>query len=273
MLRFAHLTDTHILRSYSGSSLKEIIPRIIHPEHKLKACLRAVRGEGVDFVIVTGDLVHEGDSDDYRHLRDLFEKELPDVPVLLALGNHDNKEGFFRGYLGKRVQDAYYYHTTVKGVRIIALDSAVPGKESGALSSVQLTWLAQVLSQPAKCGSILMLHHPIAWKEQRMSMPAPEGLLALLQGSDVRAVFCGHTHHNSCQMLGRIPLYAADSAAFGGVFWSDSMSFADTSGYSMVTLTEDSLYVHHERVWPPVTKRVDFNLCHRLPASSIAINA
>ncbi|MFA9379704.1 MAG: metallophosphoesterase [Acetanaerobacterium sp.] len=262
MLRFAHLTDTHILRSYSASSLKEIIPRIIRPENKLKACLKSIRGEAVDFVMVTGDLAHEGDREDYRYLRAMFDKELPGVPVVAALGNHDRKDAFFRGYLGERARDAYYFQTNIQGLRVIVLDSSVAGQEEGELSQQQIDWFADVLRQPAERGSVLMLHHPIAWLEEKMSMQAPQGLIELLDHSDVRAVFCGHTHHNSCFMLGKVPQYAADSTAFGGVFWSEKVSFADTSGYSLASLSDNTLYVHHERVWPPVTQRVDFDLCH-----------
>ncbi|WP_246271743.1 hypothetical protein [Amycolatopsis acididurans] len=48
----------------------------------------------------------------------------------------------------------------IGGLRIIALDSSVPGHGHGELSGGQLDWLARELATPAPDGTILAPHHP-----------------------------------------------------------------------------------------------------------------
>ena len=48
----------------------------------------------------------------------------------------------------------------VAGLRIVALDTSVPGYHHGELSDEQLAWLADVLATPAPHGTLLALHHP-----------------------------------------------------------------------------------------------------------------
>ena len=48
----------------------------------------------------------------------------------------------------------------VAGLRIVSLDTSVPGWHHGELTDDQLAWLRDVLATPAEHGTILALHHP-----------------------------------------------------------------------------------------------------------------
>ena len=48
----------------------------------------------------------------------------------------------------------------VDGLRIVSLDTSVPGYHHGEISDAQYEWLASVLAKPAPHGTLLAMHHP-----------------------------------------------------------------------------------------------------------------
>lgn len=257
-IKFAHLTDTHILCDYTDCFLWDVFSRITDPNEKLVACLENIRRENTDFVIITGDLVHGGTRKDYGHFKALLEKHLPGVPVLAALGNHDRKEEFYRGYLDRDKSGAYYYQQTVGGLRVVALDSSVDGKDRGAISSEQIEWLKDVLKTPAPRGTILIFHHPVVWSDPIFSMEAPEFGEAV-KNTDVIGIFCGHTHYNNTFEFEGIPQIVGDSTAFAGIFNMDTNAFMDKAAYNLCVADNGKISVHNELVYPEITGRLDLN--------------
>ncbi len=91
----------------------------------------------------------------------------------------------------------------VDGLRVITLDSLVPGDVAGRLSHLQLAWLREELTLPAPAGSIVVLHHPpisLSPQQAAAGLQDPAALASALQGSDVHLVLCGHFH---AQLSGR----------------------------------------------------------------------
>lgn len=101
-LRFAHLSDTHILREYKGSLIETLTGVDNNPTETLKKILQAITQDekALDFILISGDLVHEGTVEDYVFLNKLLEEHITDIPYYLALGNHDVTEAYWEG-LGK----------------------------------------------------------------------------------------------------------------------------------------------------------------------------
>src|SRR4051812_2821532 len=82
-----------------------------------------------DMVLITGDLVDEGDPAEYAALRPLLAPL--ELPYRLIPGNHDSRSAFRRafadhGYLPPGDGPTHY---TIEDypVRVIALDTTVPG--------------------------------------------------------------------------------------------------------------------------------------------------
>lgn len=98
----------------------------------------------------------------------------------------------------------------VRGLRIIHLDSSVPGAGHGHLDAAQLSWLAEVLADPAPHGSVLVVHHPpTPTSSELMGLVAlrnPADLARALRGSDVRIILSGHMHASGTSMLAGIPV-------------------------------------------------------------------
>ena len=135
-------------------------------------------------------------------------------------GNHDERRALALGLNGADTDEPQDAVTMVRGLRIISLDSALPGFHHGGFSDTQYDWLSTQLAQPAEHGTILVMHHPpIRYRSPMMQLldfeDAPR-LRAALEGTDVRAILSGHLHVTSFGTLGTIPVFVA-----GGVSYVD----------------------------------------------------
>lgn len=78
--RIGHISDTHISRQYYREHIKS-----------LKLLLREMLREGVDHIVVSGDIVSTADEDDYYLAREIFAsaKLLSAEKLTVVPGNHD----------------------------------------------------------------------------------------------------------------------------------------------------------------------------------------
>ena len=93
------------------------------------------------------------------------------------------------------------YAVDVGALRIIALDSMVPGQSAGTLCDARLAWLATQLDAAQGKPTVVALHHPpFACGIGHMDEPAARsrrgGKLAALiaRYPNVERVICGHVH-------------------------------------------------------------------------------
>jgi len=102
-----------------------------------------------DVVLATGDLVDSGSREEYLHLRRLL-APLP-MPVYLLPGNHDDRRNLTEVFADHTylAQGGAFLHYVVEDhpLRIVALDTLVPGQTGGLLCEDRLTWLNTRLSE------------------------------------------------------------------------------------------------------------------------------
>jgi 3',5'-cyclic-AMP phosphodiesterase len=142
--------------------------------------------------------------------------------VLRQPGNHDDRAAFRRHLLraGAGQDDVRPVNQTYwrGGLRVIALDSTVPGEAGGALDDATLAYLRAELTVPAPDGTILALHHPPVASPiepaAAIALRDPGQLGAAIAGSDVRIVLCGHYHHEALGMLGATPVWVGPAVAY-----------------------------------------------------------
>ena len=113
-----------------------------------------------DIVLATGDLVDGGKPEEYALLRRLLAPLA--MPVYLIPGNHDARDAMREVF----ADHAYLPRTgflqyTIEDlpVRLIALDTLVPGKGHGELCAERLDWLEARLGESDR-PTILFMHHP-----------------------------------------------------------------------------------------------------------------
>jgi 3',5'-cyclic AMP phosphodiesterase CpdA len=135
------------------------------------------------------------------------------------MGNHDDRAELRRLLLDEVPSMAPLDHVrTVDGLRIITLDTSVPGHHHGEIRASQLDWLAGELATPAPDGTILALHHPPIPSVLDMAVTvelrdqAPLG--RVLKGSDVRAILAGHLHYSTNATFVGIPVSVASATCY-----------------------------------------------------------
>lgn len=115
-----------------------------------------------DLVLATGDLVNEGQPDEYRILAEIL--AWLEIPIYLMPGNHDDRDNLRaafpeHGYLGGTGAFINYVIED-HPLRIIALDTTIPGEVGGEVCPARLTWLSARLSEASVQPTLVAMHHP-----------------------------------------------------------------------------------------------------------------
>jgi 3',5'-cyclic AMP phosphodiesterase CpdA len=154
-----------------------------------------------DVVLATGDLVDLGRPFDYRSLRDLLDRI--EIPVYIIPGNHDDRDNLRstfadRGYLPA---NGDFLHYTVERfpLRLIGLDTVIPGEVSGGVCAERLSWLGARLAEQPDRETVLFMHHPpFATGIRLLDAPPFEGAslfeALIARHRQVRQIVCGHVH-------------------------------------------------------------------------------
>ena len=154
-----------------------------------------------DVVLVTGDLAHDGRAEEYEILLDQLAR-LPQR-VFVVPGNHDRRETLRAGlgdFLPVRLPlSTITYAIDDFPVRIMMLDSVVPGEGYGELDPQTLAWLDGCLAERPGKPTIVALHHPPFHcgieHMDLISLRGPERFAEVIQRHpQVERVICGHHH-------------------------------------------------------------------------------
>ncbi|MEO7123697.1 MAG: phosphodiesterase [Lacisediminihabitans sp.] len=212
-----HLSDTHLL---AGN--RQLYDSLDSEKHlrQLFAELES-SGSRPEAIIFTGDLADKGEPDAYRKLRSIVEPAAARLgaQVIWVMGNHDNRQAF-RSTLFSELPTANPVDRSydVNGLRVITLDTSVPGEHHGEVTDAQLDWLAEELSTPAPHGSILAMHHPplpsVLDLAVAVELRDQTGLAEVLEGSDVRSIIAGHLHYSSMGTFAGIPVSVASATCY-----------------------------------------------------------
>ena len=174
-----------------------------------------------DMVILTGDLANAGEPDCYRDLAELMDQaaQLLGGRVVYVPGNHDDRSAFRRYLLGQAATSSPINQTHwIGGLRVVSLDSVVPGQEFGELHDETASFLRDELATPAPDGTVLALHHPPIPSPVRpmagIMLRKTEVLAEIIDGSDVRLIISGHNHHEELGVLGSVPVWVSPSTAY-----------------------------------------------------------
>ena len=178
----------------------------------------AAAGCSPDVLVLSGDVANQGEAAAYVRLRPVIDAALQrfGARLLVAPGNHDDVARLREHLLG-RPPDRGPLDELVRvgGLRVIGMDSSVPGEVHGELDDTQLEALAGELAEPAADGTVLVVHHPPIWSTTPMSelvaLREPQRLAAVLRGSDVRLVLSGHTHRVSAGTVAGVPVWVSPS--------------------------------------------------------------
>jgi 3',5'-cyclic-AMP phosphodiesterase len=212
-----HLSDTHLIAADadlygdvdSAARLAELVTEIEDS------------GATPEAIIVTGDVADKGEPGAYAKVRRIIEPaaERLGAQVIWAMGNHDERGAFRQELFGLHPTDRpvdFVYD--VNGLRVITLDTSVPGEHYGAITPEQLDWLAEELSTAAPHGTILALHHPPVASVQDLAVLVElrdqHALAEVVEGSDIITIIGGHLHYSTTSTFAGIPVSVASATCY-----------------------------------------------------------
>ena len=214
----AHVSDPHLLAErplYDAVDTHENLRRAMSRLGRLEVPPQAV--------VFTGDLADRAEPKAYTQLREIVEPAaaLLGAQVVWVMGNHDEREHYARELFGEEVldeatQDRVHH---VDGLRIIALDTSVPGYHHGELSPDQLSWLREQLREAAPHGTLVAQHHPpipvpMTRAAELIELHDQHLLAEVIEGTDVRGVIGGHFHFSSYSTFAGVPVSVASATCY-----------------------------------------------------------
>ncbi|WP_024794829.1 phosphodiesterase [Tomitella biformata] len=211
-----HLSDTHLVAD-------GLLYGQLDADDRLRQIFAELTASRIrpDALVFTGDLADQGEPEAYARLRAMVDPVAAELgaQVLWAMGNHDDRAHFRSSLLGEEPSTGPVDRAhTIDGLRVLTLDTSVPGHHHGELDDGQLDWLAAQLATAAPHGTILAMHHPPVPCVQDLAvlveLRAQERLAQVLRGSDVRAILAGHLHFSTTAMFAGIPVSVAAATCY-----------------------------------------------------------
>lgn len=215
----AQLSDLHIRPR--GATSNRVIESNSLAERALRALARL--RPAADVVIVTGDLADCGLPEEYELLKGLLARHLPQG-VHVIPGNHDVREAMVAALRCPRAETGFVdYVVDLAPVRLVMLDTLVPGASHGALRAEQLRWLDEALADAPAAPTMIALHHPpFATGIAHMDAIAIENPGAFAEivrrHPQVERIVCGHCHRQIVARVGGATATIAPSTGAAVVF-------------------------------------------------------
>ncbi|WP_336645259.1 metallophosphoesterase [Microbacterium sp. USHLN186] len=212
-----HVSDPHLLADGAALGGRYDV------DATLAQTLDAIRATDCDpvAVVITGDLADLGEPDAYRRLRAAVEPlgEELGCPIVWVAGNHDERSALREHLLDLAPTQAPVTGVwNLDGLRLIALDTSVPGWHHGDLDRAQLDWLRGELVSPAPHGTLLAMHHPPLPSHiplfDILELRHQDELAEVLRGTDVRGILAGHLHYSAHGLFAGIPVSVASATCY-----------------------------------------------------------
>jgi Icc protein len=250
----AQVSDLHL-----GAAWEDVEPGV-EPLPRLERVLDAILAlpNEVDAVLVSGDVTDDASEESYALARRALERL--GVPVHVLPGNHDDRRRMREAFdLSGAGEEPINYSVEVGELRLVVLDSIVPGQDPGALERERLDWLDAELARDPSTPTILAMHQaPLAtgiaeWDQ--INWDDSEGVrreLGLVVGRhpQLRAIVAGHLHRIAASSLAGCPVLSAPSTYAQAVpdFESEEVEMAGQPGYALHVLRGGELASQVESV-------------------------
>ena len=193
----AQLTDPHVKRG------RRMAYRRVDTASMFEAAVDHVNRltPRADAAIVTGDLTDTGTLEEYGEVRPILERL--ECPHFVIPGNHDNartmREAFHDHDYMPETGDFLNYAIETYPLRLIGLDSTMPGKPGGLMCAERLEWLDTCLGARPEAPTLIFMHHPpfltgIGHMDVQNLENAGDFVRLLSGHKQVRHVACGHVH-------------------------------------------------------------------------------
>ncbi len=243
------LSDLHIGADWGGRD----------PDARLAAAVESVRAirPQPDVALVTGDLAEHGTDAEYERVAELL-SPLP-MPIYVLAGNHDDRAALRRHFLLPGADAGpICYSVDLGPLRLVVLDSTIPGVDSGELDGERLAWLKRELAASPEQPVLIAMHHPPlligvpAW--DKIGLADEDRLLlgeVVQRHPQVRRIVAGHVHRTIAgELAGRSVLtvpstYAQSRLEFGS--WELEFTL-EPAGFALHAVLDGEVSSHLQPV-------------------------
>ena len=214
-------------------------------------------------VMVAGDCAFKsGEVADYASFARLLEPvREAQMPVHLALGNHDNREHFWEALQAEKSaphpvpdrQAAIVRSPLANWFILDSLDKTLV--TPGLLGKEQLDWLAKTLDENSDKPAVLLVHHNPGKLANVEGVKDTEDLFAIIRPrKQVKAWIFGHTHHWSTTEDAS-GIHLVNLPPVGYVFQKGDpsgwiLARFEKDGFSLEMRCTDPSHARHGQVYP-----------------------
>jgi 3',5'-cyclic-AMP phosphodiesterase len=197
-MRIAQITDLHVVAK------DRLCYRKVPTNDQLRQAVAHLNAfkPPPDAVIASGDLTDHGREEEYSVLREILSPLK--VPVFVIPGNHDNREVLLKAFTAEDYMPppgAPFVNYAIDDypIRLIGLDTSVPGHHHGELCEERLRWLERTLLARSDAPTLIFMHHPpfrtgIRWMDSAGLHGGRELERLVSRHPQVVRVACGHIH-------------------------------------------------------------------------------
>ena len=244
-----------IARSREGLTLRYVEQEFdgFEPETKLfTKAIQHANNYKPDFVVICGDMVHEGDSEEQRNEVFRIASQLnKDIPIYWVAGNHDvgNTPTLETLTTYRKLFGEDNYSFQIENNYFIAINSSVcadpslvPGEWDELIGFLEIE--LKKASDMNATHKIVFLHHPLFLETSDepdnyfvIPLQRRQEIISLLDQNKASAVFSGHLHRNNYRNLAGIEYVSTGPVGYP---LSD-----DPSGIRIVDLDPAGLRHHY----------------------------
>ena len=208
-----------ILAQISDPHLGEPPIAGVKPKKSLREVVAAIDSlpNPVDAILVSGDLAEHGAPAEYALAAELIGSL--GVPIHVLPGNKDDRATMREAFALPGEADAPIdYATDLGPLRLVVVDSTIPGEDRGDFTPAQLEWLDAELASAPEQPTIVAMHQPplvtgmVDWDAVIMTAADRAALAAVIERHpQVRAIVGGHLHRIAASSLAGRPVVVAPS--------------------------------------------------------------
>jgi len=259
VLRFAHVTDTHVGSQTAVDDLAKTVADIN-------------RQVGIDFVLLTGDITEFGSDDELLEAKKIISQLK--IPWYIVPGNHDSKWSESGNNSFVKIFGAEQFAFEKSGFLFVGTASGPNMRMGpGLVPREQIVFMDSVLKHRKQADQpvIFVNHYPLD-----ESLANWYKVIDMLKTTNIQATLLGHGHTNRLFNFEGIP---------GVMGRSNLQTNKVETGYNLVTIQNDTMY-YAERlssgkslpVWckipvgkrntfqnPDQYKRPDYSVNHQYP--------
>ena len=234
--RFAHLTDLHLSPNNPNPT-----------EDLLRSVAQINATEGIDFVLVTGDITEEGDRASMEKVKSCL--DLLKVKYYVALGNHETKWSDSGCTAFGEIFGSERFEFEHKGFLFLGFNSGPLMRMAyGHVVPQDIRWMTERMEQAGKDKPVMLVtHYPMKdgdvdnWYE----------VTDAVRPYNIRLFIGGHYHANRNERYDGIP----------GVLMRSNLRDKDgKQGYGIYEVTSDSIKVFTQRIGEPAKQWASFSL-------------